>query len=672
MSGMNASRITLISLAALAAGLASGQAFGQSRVLADPPLLQERGPENEGLEAVESRDGEAVLDLRIQYTSGKIYNPATRKYDSVKLRSYVGTGVEPDAPFVSPTIIVKPGDTVRVNLDNRLPADPSCSAGDQAAPDVPHCFNGTNLHTHGLWVNPSGNGDNVLLSINPGHKFEYEYNIPSTHPAGTFWYHTHRHGSTALQVSSGMAGALIIKGDRLPTLDRPGDLDRLLAGFPDRTLVMQQIQYACRDANGKVKTDKNGYHCAKEDVGGVESYDLFGPRKWEQSGRYTSINGLVLPVIQAVQGQVERWRGIHAGVRDTISLTFVKADSSKSLKLLSQASGPAAMEELIGKTCTGARLQYHLVAADGLTLGKALKVDQAVYQPGYRFDSLVVFPEAGTYCMIDAAVGGSGSVGGEDLGPRLLGVVTVAAGQSVGPDIGRYVTDKLVASAASTMRGSPVAAAVTDELRTGLQLSHFVAHKTVAPSEVTGTQELTFLIEKQGGKFNFEVGSQDYAPRPYVADRVDRKLTLGGVDEWNLRSAFDSHPFHIHVNPFQIVEVLDPWGRDVSDPANADTYPKKPGTKDATVDVQYAGLKNAWKDTLWLKSNLPADDNPAGTDGIYKIKVRTRYERYIGEFVLHCHILDHEDQGMMQNVAIVLPGNGPAAVNAGTGGHGGH
>ena len=35
---------------------------------------------------------------------------------------------------------------------------------------------------------------------------------------------------------------------------------------------------------------------------------------------------------------------------------------------------------------------------------------------------------------------------------------------------------------------------------------------------------------------------------------------------------------------------------------------------------------------------------------------RTRYRRDIGDFVLHCHILEHEDQGMMQNVRIALPG----------------
>jgi hypothetical protein len=27
----------------------------------------------------------------------------------------------------------------------------------------------------------------------------------------------------------------------------------------------------------------------------------------------------------------------------------------------------------------------------------------------------------------------------------------------------------------------------------------------------------------------------------------------------------------------------------------------------------------------------------------------------IGQFVLHCHILDHEDAGMMQNVIINIP-----------------
>jgi FtsP/CotA-like multicopper oxidase with cupredoxin domain len=46
----------------------------------------------------------------------------------------------------------------------------------------------------------------------------------------------------------------------------------------------------------------------------------------------------------------------------------------------------------------------------------------------------------------------------------------------------------------------------------------------------------------------------------------------------------------------------------------------------------------------------------------YQIHTRTHYDTYIGEFVLHCHILDHEDLGMMLNINIVpdlsAPGGG--------------
>ena len=41
------------------------------------------------------------------------------------------------------------------------------------------------MHTHGFWINPSGNGDNVLISINPGVSCQYEYNLPPDHPADT-------------------------------------------------------------------------------------------------------------------------------------------------------------------------------------------------------------------------------------------------------------------------------------------------------------------------------------------------------------------------------------------------------------------------------------------------------------------------------------------------------
>ena len=603
--------------------------------------------------------------------------PVEGRYDQVRLRSYnrKGDPTTGRGRFVSPTIRTRPGDTVRVNLHNELDDDPTCTGGNHDEPNTPHCFNGTNLHTHGLWVNPAGNGDNVLLSINPKVSFEYEFAIPKEHPAGTFWYHTHRHGSTALQVSSGMAGALIIEGDRVPTPSHHGDLDTLLRGsIRDRVMVMQQIQYACRgeptkaDPLGPIKkTDKGTYRCDEHDLGGVESYDELGFRKWPASGRYTSINGAILPTFAARQGKVERWRLIHAGIYDTISLQFIKARNDSAELKPGKNLAPARMANLIANTCKGDPIRYHLAAADGLTLDAIQPVTTATFQAGYRYDALIASPEAGSYCVIDASAPPSGSMsadatGPQLLGPRLLGLVRVLPDPDTAvTDPDRHLADVLAAAAERNMPAD-VRPAVVADLRNGLRLDRFTSelHPDIAAGDVNAHEQLTFVIGKpkeKDGENTFMVSNKllfvqppygDPIAKPYDPTVVDRRLILGDTSEWVLTSPVGGHPFHIHVNPFQVVEILDKSGRDVSGL----------GANDGG-DPQYPGLRGVWKDTLWVKPG-------------YMVKIRTRYQRYIGEFVLHCHILDHEDQGMMQNVAIVLPGGTPASVNAPEEGPGNH
>ncbi len=622
------------------------------QVFQNPPLLQlvkKDKPLLAGTDQIPKASHEKFLDLNITYTRGKIWNPAVQRYDQVNLRSYQGTDVNPDAPYISPMIDVSPGDTVRIHLHNKLPPEESCTkkVGDI---NVPHCFNGTNLHAHGLWVSPAGNSDNVLLRINPGVSFEYEYNIPLDHPAGTFWYHTHSHGSTALQVGSGMAGALIIRGNRLPTPTARGDIDTLLSASPtqsfkERILVMQQIQYACRDKDGKIKLNKDKtYQCDENDIGGVEGYDQFGPSSWPASGRYTSINGLILPnFFDARAGQIERWRIIHAGVRDTINLQFRKVESKAIPSLsISAAENDAFIEEY----CTGEPLPQHLIAADGLTMGQIMVNDETVFQPGYRWDALMAFPQAGIYCVIDTATPPSASVNQTAPSRQLLGVVHVGTGRDIPANqLTQYVVNELIGAAGKMDVPVSVRDRIASDLRNDRKLSAFIPHPDIQDSELTGTQELVFNIDTGKNPIQFQVNG-----KPFAADRVDRILMLGGVDEWTLRSDFVSHPFHIHVNPFQIVKILDPEGKDVSGP---DAVDDKGG-----LDVGYRGLKGVWKDTLWVK-NLNQ-----GKAGQYTLIVRTRYQRYIGDYVLHCHILDHEDQGMMQIVRVALP-DGSGGVSQG-------
>jgi L-ascorbate oxidase len=694
-------------IAALAIGLSvpAASAQGESaeeRVVVDPLLLSSRkevtAPPRVILEAAEgsrAREAEVVFDLDVTYTKGRIWNPKQTppRYDEVYLRSYQDhhrKEVSPKSPYVSPTIEVLPGNTIRFTLHNKLPNDPSCTATAAGGnPNIPHCFNGTNLHTHGLWVNPAGNGDNMLLSINPGVSFQYEYKLPPDHPAGTFWYHTHRHGSTALQVSSGMAGALVVRGDRPPTEKGTGDIDTLLKptkrqAFRERLLVLQQIQYACREKPekegklGDIKINPDGsYRCDPNDVGTIEGYDqFFDPQSWRKSGRHTSINGLVLPTFDGAKaGQIERWRVIHGGVRDTINLEFRKCRDGKCPDT---GRVPAAEfyayvpDAYVDKHCTGDVLLQHLIAADGLTMAAAFPTEVAVLQPGYRWDSLVVYPEAGEYCVIDGAAPPSGSVDQEAAPSRqLLGFIKVEKVESetkvnVG-NVSTYLKEELVKAAEANMPAGKVKDVVVKDLESGLKLSKFVPFATIAAEQVTPpTQELVFNIDRNKKPLEFQVNG-----KPYKPDHIDRTLQLGKVDEWVLKSDFASHPFHIHINPFQIVEISDPKGKDVSvsDPKVKDDYDPKTD-KSGITDPQYRGLKNVWKDTLWVKNSMPPGppETPPGEykKGQYKLIVRTRYERYIGDFVLHCHILDHEDQGMMQNVRVALPdgaggtGHGPA------------
>ncbi|MBV9320485.1 MAG: multicopper oxidase domain-containing protein [Mycobacterium sp.] len=715
-------------LAAIAASsmmMVAGSALAQDRAASNPPELRVlRGMEAQAFATAphaahfalspfaavvpatppERTGNEALLTLDVNYAFNRIWNPVTARYDVVRLRSYNGSLLQQPqdanewktAPLlVGPTIRLNPSETVRITLNNKLPDD-ACVAP-QGTHDIPHCFNVTNLHGHGLHVSPVGNGDNVLLEIRPGQSFQYEYNIAADHPAGTFWYHAHRHGSTALQVSSGMAGALIIRGDRKPELTPsgallPGDLDTLLVTpvqgsapvpFPERVLLFEQIQYACRDQKGGIRTTgpqkpDAPWTCAPNEadqnpVGGVEGYDQFGPGTWGTSGRFTLVNGLLQPmlslgdgpagpVVNATVGRPERWRMIHAGVRDTIKLAIVKAmqppPSGAAFATLEQRRAYTAA------ACSGPVVTQWTIAQDGLTQAQIVPISTiemggrpvtipTVLQPGYRADIIVVFPEEGDYCVMDEAAAAPDTVAQASRDRRLL--ATVHADGSGGVPADKAGLTRALVDAANAVMPPSIRQRVVDDLNADLKLTAFVPHPTIPDDEVEGHQELTFSIDlnspsPSNPQLRFGINHQGYSP-----DRIDRELKLDSADEWFLTSTLAAHPFHIHVNPFQVVRILkqvqtaDAQGKtvtewkDLTDPAI--DYATRLGweTVQGTPDPEYLNLKGVWKDTLFTKQG-------------YRIYVRSRYERYIGDFVLHCHILDHEDQGMMENVRVSLTG----------------
>jgi FtsP/CotA-like multicopper oxidase with cupredoxin domain len=249
---------------------------------------------------VTSRDG--VLDVTLSAAAG------------VRLagRDTAAWGFNGTSP--GPSLRIRPGDTLRVRLVNRI--------------NQP-----TNLHTHGLHVSPDGNGDNPFVAIEPGDTFDYAIAVPADHPAGTYWYHPHHHGTAADQVFAGLVGALVVEGD--PDLPVTDDLILLVTDTTfDRT-------------------------------GRVTNAPLMA-RMMGREGDLVLVNGQHQPTIAVAPGALHRWRIINGCVSRVLAL------------------------RLDGHPLTQ-------IALDGVFLPAPVDRDPVVLAPGNRADLLVRPTGGGRY-----------------------------------------------------------------------------------------------------------------------------------------------------------------------------------------------------------------------------------------------------------------------------------
>ncbi|HEX8139005.1 MAG TPA: multicopper oxidase family protein [Pyrinomonadaceae bacterium] len=453
----------------------------------------------------------------------------------VRLRCYEGK-------LTGPTLRASPGDTLYITLVNKLP-DVADQGG--VCHDKMHA---TNLHTHGLHVDPT-DGDDVLKKIvEPGETETLRYEIPEDHYPGTFWYHPHKHGSVGLQVANGMAGALIIEGD----IDKVPEI----AAAVERIFVFQQIPFN------------------KKTPGTVECADI--QTAFE---RETTINGAVEPTIVLKPGEVQRWRFIHAGIKEKLT---IKLDGH----------------------------ELYVIAHDGITTGHLAPVERVELNPGYRTDVLVKAKKLDDPNKPETFVLRDLESEGKDFKSEGL----------------REEKERLHHLARVIVTGEEKDMKLPDESALAklfpLQdLSQETTNQKIGLVFHTGPAfQICWPVDKMEEKI--DCGDKS---KCHVFDNRTINVKLNTVDEWlvatcNTVPKPPHHPFHIHVNPFQIMSIN-----------GASPDPKK-GEK-------------VWGDTLLIERGDK-------TKPPVPVRLRTKYARWAGETVLHCHILDHEDLGMMIKVNI--------------------
>ena len=109
-------------------------------------------------------------------------------------------------------------------------------------------------------------------------------------------------------------------------------------------------------------------------------------------------------------------------------------------------------------------------------------------------------------------------------------------------------------------------------------------------------------------KPSFFINGKEFDP-----NRIDQTMRLNTVEEWTVRNVTDEwHTLHVHINPYQVIKI--------------NGKPVKP---------------NLWDDNVVMGPN-------GGS-----VTWRTRFTDFTGKFVMHCHVLFHEDKGMMSAIQVV-------------------
>ena len=512
----------------------------------------------------------------------------------MKLRTYNGQ-------VPGPLIKTRPGDTLRIRMKNSLP--PVSMKGWDHNHNVPHLFNTTNLHLHGLDIaphlfTPLGTSDPTarMIAIEPGEQLDYAFEIPEDHPPGLYWYHPHHHGSTAVQAVSGMAGAVIVYGDidEVPEIKAARDIPLVIQDiglFPGEKepnlWTYEPVQNAMWDTlTGTVwiydpKTQKPVTQPNLK--GGFTAGDyrlryflMNGQPFFKEAHNFAPGKGTIpvaaqLPVARIIlaPGEVVRFRMLN-GCSDNYMPIVVEGHD------------------------------MHLIALDGVNFETLRTIPSQPVSAGTWEDGQIALSPANRAEFLIKA----------NSKPGIYRIVQLAQDK-------QFLMSEQKTIAEIVVQGAPKNMQLPKKLP--VQRRYY---PTLQPQEVKLVRNIVFagtfpavVNPYVGIDFTVNNNSYDELAVPIVSE-------LNSVEEWHLQvlgahhGGTEGHPFHIHVNHFEVVSI---GGTAVTAPLIMDT--------------------------IWVPMHST-------------VVIRMKFNQWKGKSVFHCHILPHEDTGMMQNFLIAGPTGG--------------
>ena len=592
--------------------------------------------------------GGAVHNPRALYSQNGVLNVQfsyQTTTDSVGRQLYCF--MTPDG-LENPTLHVNPGDTLNITVTNNTPYSEVGDPDTDERFDPPICgdavfelqnptMNGQgytmtggsmNIHYHGTNTSPACHEDNVTKTlINPSLKpgspastFQYNVHFPTNEPPGLYWYHPHVHMLAEAAVFGGASGALIVDGIE--------NVQPAVEGLRERVIVIRDLPF-------NVSNLSESPFPANAQDGGVPQRDLsvnFVPLD-STFNSTTNTMSYTPAVIYMEPGEKQFWR-------------VCNCNSDAPFDLQVRFDGVAQTIQIVGIDAVPVNSQ------DGPQPGQLIPVTHFRIPPASRVEFIVKAPPTKVkVAQLVAQFIFSGKLG-DTVPTRPL------------------LTMQLVSDTETADNAVPASTGVV----TAQQRFGGMDNETPALTRTLFFEEVedgsAFFINASG----CVTSSGAQCPtQPYPIDTAfDNNhppafiTTQGTVEKWIVQNhARENHELHQHQVHFKVLsqDNFDANCIPVGGTGNCGNpqaqscqtcAPAINGQFLDMIEIPYCGGPGPVNGGVQPPACVDKNGNPVIPYPQVQLLVDFRGPD-VGDFVFHCHILGHEDLGMMAIERVVPP-----------------
>ncbi|ABM78816.1 multicopper oxidase family protein [Prochlorococcus marinus] len=566
-----------------------------------------------------------------------------------------------------------------------------------------------NYHFHGSHTNSTGFGDNVVSRYTTGQEWTTHIQLPEDHGQGSYWYHPHYHPSVNQQVYGGLSGFIQI-GDPLSKIPDFKDIPRNLA-------VMKQVGIGIDSSTGNpllsgfdhgsgntpymVTVNGEFQPTADAGKGGWQSITLsnqsnkdfynIGLKNQASDGSWVDLplyiygeDGHQYPQIKAAKGTLGRYD--TKAVDGSTTSIYSQADNILSL-------APAKRLDVLVYLPEGtSQLVSHPTKNTFTKDGKQYSIQNTAGFPDLS-ETAQGLTSAGPLAYFEVN-DGTPALSTNELNSQINTANKGIDIQNIQPttkesdyDSSKIPSVNLFADQWDPIRkreynwSKAVLVGPEDEQDAATQAA-IKDYEAANPGKTIERYHQLPVITAFNQATKPTAGIENWLgyDNPFlINDHVfpNGSLTiaqLGTIEEWRLRNwsigpngptKYIGHPFHIHINDYQTkdsdTELINKNVLEDVTMVNSSGY-KAYNNKTGLIDQadpfrgEFHSIEEATSPELIESKGIGYNKNgyaDLGTWGANDQTVRMLFQDYIGTYVFHCHILPHEDAGMMQVVTVV-------------------